>query len=158
MKSNLSTTDFKKRLAELTSKEKDFYFLTPYNSSGTPFCGEFDDNNFELTRNSFFKHVNALVIKGEYKALDEYSSDVTYTIGLSSFGRNLSILIYCFAFGFFNAVIFINQSSLNDSFLLILLTINGVLIFSGLLVFAVNGLTKRIVNQRFKEEFEIDVQ
>ncbi|HMV09523.1 MAG TPA: hypothetical protein PK325_09815 [Cyclobacteriaceae bacterium] len=129
MKSNLNTTDFKKRLAELTSKEKDFYFLTPYNSSGTPFCGTFDDDTFELTRNSFWRHVKAVVIKGEYKALNENSCEVTYTIGLTRFMRNSAIVIFSFAFVLFNAVIFINQSSLNDSFLSILLTINGVLIF-----------------------------
>lgn len=156
MKSNLNKQDFKKRLAELTSKEDDFYFFTPYKFSGEPFCGAFDDDTFELTRNSFWRHVRAVVIKGEYKALDENSCEVTYTIGLTRFMRNAAIVIFSFAFVLFNAVIFINRNSFHDPFLSILFTINGVFIFSGLLVFTMNGLSKRIVNQRFKEEFEID--
>ena len=38
-----------------------------------------------------------------------------------------------------------------------LLTINGFMIFAGLWGLTINWLTKRIVNKRFKEEFEIGV-
>lgn len=157
MKSNLNQKEFKKRLTELTSKEKDFYFLTPYDSSGTPFCGEFDDNTFELTRNSVWRHVKAFVIKGEYRALDNNSSDVTYTIALTKFMRNSTIVFSCFAFILFNAVIIINRNDFNESFWFIFLTINGVMIFAGFSGLIINGLTKRVVTQRFKEEFEIEV-
>lgn len=156
MKSNLNKQDFKKRLAELTSKEDDFYFFTPYKFSGKPFCGAFDDDTFELTRNSFWRHVKAVVIKGEYKSLDENSCEVTYTIGLTRFMRNSGIVIFCFALVLFNLIIFINRNSFYASFLSTLLTINGFYIFSGLVAFTMNELSKRVVNQRFKEEFEID--
>lgn len=82
MKSNLNRTEFKKRLAELTSKEKNFYFFTSYNFNGTPFCGVHDDKTFELTRNSFWQHVKAITIKGQYKQLDKDSTEVTYTLSL----------------------------------------------------------------------------
>lgn len=157
MKSNLNKQDFKKRLAELTSKEDDFYFFTPYKFSGEPFCGAFDDDTFELTRNSFWRHVKAVVIKGEYKALDENSCEVTYTIGLTRFMRNSGIVIFCFFLVLFNAAIFINQASFHNPLLPNLLLVNGLIIFVGLWAFTINWVTKRIVSQRFKEEFEIDV-
>jgi hypothetical protein len=95
MKSELDYKEFKRRLTELTSKEKDFYLLTPYNSSGTPFCGTFDDSTFDLTRNSFWRHVKALQIKGEYRQVDNGSTEVNYTIGQSKFMRTFSISFFC---------------------------------------------------------------
>src|SRR5688572_12351414 len=80
MKSNLNKTEFKKRLTEIASAEKEFY-LIPYNFSGTPFCGTYDDSKFELTRNSLFIHVKAITIKGEYKELGNSSTKVLYTVG-----------------------------------------------------------------------------
>ena len=157
MKSNLKKTEFKKRLTDLTSKEKDFSLFTSYNSAGTPFCGAYDDKTFELTRNSFWRNVKALVIKGEYKELDNNSTEVTYKIGLTKFMRNLTIVFGCFTFILFNTVIIINRNNFEEPFLPILLTINGFMIFAGLWGLAINWLTKRIVNQRFREEFEIEV-
>lgn len=157
MKSNLGKKEFAKRLTDLTSKEKDFYLLTPYNSSGAPFCGEFNDTTFELRRNSFWRHVKAFVIKGQYKELDNNSTDVTYTIGLTKFMRNLTILFGCFSFVILNLTIIINRGGFKEPFLPILLTINGFMIFAGLWGLAMHWLTKRIVNERFKQEFEIGV-
>jgi hypothetical protein len=157
MKSNLKKTEFKKRLTELTSKEKDFSLFTSYNSSGTPFCGTYDDKTFELTRNSFWRHVKAIVIKGEYKEFDNNSTEVIYTIGVTKFMRNLTIVFACFSFILFNTVIIVNGDNFKEPFLSVILTINGFIIFAGLWGLTINFLTKRIVNQRFKEEFEIGV-
>ena len=87
MKSALEYKEFKRRLHELTSKEKEFYLLTPYNFSGRPFCGKFDDATFILTRNSLWTHVKAIEIKGEYKDGGNGSTAVDYTVGHSKFMR-----------------------------------------------------------------------
>ncbi len=157
MKSNLNKTEFKKRLTELTSKEKDFYFITPYNSSGTPFCGEYDDRTFELTRNSFWQHVKVIVIKGEYNQLDNDSTEVSYALGWTKFTRNLFIVFISLAFVGLNTflIVFSYKSGFKISSLLI---INGFLAIGCLLISVVNWTTKKIVNQRFKEEFEIGLE
>ena len=90
MISSLNKAEFKKRLTELTSPEKEFY-LIPYNFSGTPFCGTYGDATFELTRNSLFIHAKAITIKGEFRELDNRSTQVSYRIGWANFWKNLSI-------------------------------------------------------------------
>ncbi|HND86136.1 MAG TPA: hypothetical protein PLU50_10025 [Pseudobdellovibrionaceae bacterium] len=157
MKSTLSQADFRKRLAQLTSKEKDIYFFTSYNWSGTPFCGKYDDNTFELTRNSHWGHVKAITIKGEYKGLDNNATEVIYTIGFTRFTRNMMVVFVCLAFIMFNTAIFYHRDTLKESLLSVFLTLNGILIFGGLWGLLMNWLAKRAINQRFKEEFEIGV-
>ena len=61
------------------------------------------------------------------------------------------------AFIGFNAII-ITREGLGFSMQSTLLTFNGFLIFACLWVKAVNWVLKKIVNQRFKEEFEIGVE
>lgn len=156
MKSNLNLLAFKKRLTALTSEEKGFYFITPYNPSGTPFCGTYNESSFELTRNSFWTHAKAFVIKGEYKSFDHKSTEVTYEIGWRKFMRNLFIVFNVLAFIGINTVAIVNTENFDTSLLSILLTLNGFLIVGNLWVFMTNWVTKRIINQRFKEEFEIE--
>jgi hypothetical protein len=158
LKSRLNKNEFKARLIKLTSAEKGFYFFTPYNSSGTPFCGKYDDDTFELTRNSFWKHIKAITIKGEYKESDNNTTEVSYTIGLSRFVRMFSILVPCIAFVFLNSTIIINRNSFNESFLSVLLTLNGFLIFGLVWAFMSEWFTKTSIDQRFKEAFGIGVE
>lgn len=158
MRSNLNIKEFKKRLTELISEEKGLYLLTPYNSSGKPFCGTFDEKKFELTRNSFWIHVKAIVIKGEYRNLDNKWTDISYEIGWTKFMRNLFIAFNGIVFIGFNTFIILNVNHFDTRLLSILLPVNGVLVFANIWVLTVNWLTKKIVNQRFKEEFEIDVE
>jgi hypothetical protein len=101
--------------------------------------------------------VKAIVIKGEYKEFDNNSTEVIYTIGLTKFMKNLTIVFACFAFILFNTVIIVNGDNFKEPFLSVILTINGFMVFAGLWGLTINFLTKRIVNQRFKEEFEIGV-
>jgi hypothetical protein len=154
MKSNLNKREFKRRLTELTSKEKDFYLFTSYNSSGTPFCGDYNDKTFELTRNSFWRHVKNIVIKGEYKEWDKNSTEVTYTVGWTKFMKTLFIVFPILTFIGLNTVLIVISKN-SDYSLLSLLAINGFLAFGCLWVAIVNWTTKRIVDQRFKQEFEI---
>jgi hypothetical protein len=158
MKSHLNINEFKRRLTALTSKEKDFYFIISYNSSGTPFCGRYDDKTFDLTRNSFWRHVKFLIIKGEYKELNNNSTEVTYTIGWSKFVRNVFAVFTCIIFLGLNTVLLINADKYEYSFSSLVLTVNGFLAFGCLWSAIVNLLTKRIVNQRFREEFEIGLE
>ncbi len=156
MKSKLSKAEFKKRLIKLTSKEKDFYLFTPYNSSGTPFCGKYDDKTFELTRNSFWRHVKAIIIKGEYKESNNNSTEVIYTISWTKFMRALSVIFLGLTFIGINTVLIVMSKNSNHS-LTSLLAINGFIAFGCLWVMIINQITKRIINQRFKKEFEIEV-
>ncbi|MFM7852981.1 MAG: hypothetical protein ACKO96_13965 [Flammeovirgaceae bacterium] len=158
MKSNLNATEFKRRLSELTSEEKVFYFITPYNSAGTPFCGTFDERAFELTLNSFWTHAKAVVVKGAYKRLDNNSTEVTYRIGWTRFTKNLFIFFNVFAAVGMNMLIIINRDTFDIPLSSILLTLNGFWGFSNICVLIVNWVTKKIVDQRFREEFEIGVE
>ena len=158
MKSRLSKEEFKLRLTKLTSKDKDFSIFSSYNFSGTPFCGTYDDSKFELTRNSFWRHVKDLIIKGEYRELNGDSTEVTYTIGLTKFKRNLAIAFACFLFLIPNTIIILNQDHFGQTLLPTLLKINAFLGFGCLSGIALTRMTKKIVNQRFKDEFEIDLE
>ncbi|MCZ8216175.1 MAG: hypothetical protein O9262_08050, partial [Cyclobacteriaceae bacterium] len=55
-----------------------------------------------------------------------------------------------------NVVAILNKDTSEPSLLSILLTLNGFLIIGNLWAFFINWITKRIINQRFKEEFEIE--
>ncbi len=155
MKSNLNKKEFKRRLTELTSKEKDFYFITSYNSSGTMFCGTHDDQTFELTRNSFWRHVKVIIIKGEYKDADNNLTEVTYEVGLSKFTRNFLFVFAGLVFVAVNIFFLVVRDKVDPS---VFLTINGFLAFGCLWGLTINWMTKKIVNQRFKEAFEIGIE
>jgi hypothetical protein len=156
MRSSLNKKEFNRRLAALTSKEKDFYFISPFNSSGTPFCGTYDDRTFELTRNSFWKHVKAIVIKGEYKDAENNSTEVIYELGWTKFMTNLFLVFICLIFLALNTFLIINREQANYSLLSLSLTLNGFLLLGSLWIAIVNWVTKKIVNQRFKQEFRLD--
>src|SRR5258706_7412955 len=93
MKSQLTKRDFEKRLRELISPEKDFYLLTPYNFSGTPFCGTFDNSAFDLTRNSFWVHVKTFRIKGQFKDSDNLT-EVVYEVEQTKFTSHFTAIIF----------------------------------------------------------------
>lgn len=158
MKSSLNLSEFKSRLTELTSEENGFYFITPYNWSGTPFCGTYDERTFELTKNSFWTHVKAIVVRGEYKQLDDYSTDVTYEIGWTKFMKRFFVAFNIAALVGINAFILVNRDRLEIPVLTMLVTLNGVLVFGNLLCLAVNWVTRTIVDQRFRDEFKIGVE
>jgi hypothetical protein len=157
MKSNLNKTEFKKRLTEITSPEKEFYII-PYNFSGTPFCGTYDDSTFELTRNSLFIHVKAITIKGEFKGLDNTSTEVIFKIGWTKFRKYAFILFTCSAFIGLNTLLIVLRSNFDLSLKYAFLVLNGFLVFGCLWVLTINWITKRIIEQRFKEEFEIGLE
>ncbi len=127
MKSNLTKQEFKKRLKELTSSDEGFYLLTPYNLSGTPFCGTFNGRTFELTRNSHWRHVKNIIIKGEYGDSDKHSTKVTYEVGLSKTMKNLMKGFLIFSIILFNGFVLYSSDHFNLS---IFLTINGFIIFA----------------------------
>lgn len=152
MKSNLNKIDFKRRLIDLTSREKFVYFITPYNFSGKPFCGDFDDSTFTLTKNSFWRHVKAIQIKGEYKQFDKNSTEVIYKIGYSDFMRYAAVAFFSIVFIGFNVVLI----SFTEEKVSKIISFNIFLCFMGLLGFVVTWISKKIVTQRFEEEFDID--
>ncbi len=155
MKSNLNKTEFKRRLTELTSMEKPFYLLTPFNFSGKPFSGIFDDSKFGLTKNSFWTHVKAIEIKGEYRQSDNNTTEVIYTVGISRFFRIFSFMFFGLALIGFNTILFFNWDKVPIS---VFMTVNGFLIFACLWVLLVNWITSKIMNQRFQQEFEIGIE
>jgi hypothetical protein len=155
MKSDLDYKELKRLLTELTTKEKDFYLFTPYNSSGTPFCGTFDDSTFDLTRNSFWRHVKLIQIKGKYRHDDNGSTIVDYSIGQSKFMRTFSIVFFCAVFVAINIFLFVFRDKVEYS---VFFALNGFLGFGLLWAYGINWVTRRIVNQRFKDEFKIGVE
>lgn len=157
MRSNLSTEEFKNRLKELVSKEKEFYFFTTYNPLGTPFCGSYDEHGFELTRNSFWKHVKVVLIKGTYRALSNGSTEVIYEVGLKRSLKFLLVMLNGLVVVGLNILIAVNRDSFDSSILSIVLTLNGFLVFANLWGLVIAWMTKRVVSQRFKYEFGIDV-
>jgi hypothetical protein len=158
MKSNLNKTEFEKRLTELVSEEKGFFFITSYNSSGTPFCGTHDDKSFELTRNSFWRHAKAITIRGEYKASDNNTTEVTYELGLSKFTKFFFIAVNSAVFILFNTLVILTSNNFDSGILLMLLIFHGFLVFANLWGFTVNWVTKKLVDRRFKEAFEIGIE
>ena len=158
MKSNLNKEQFQRRLTALTSKDKEIFFITPYNSSGTPFCGTYDDTTFELTRNSILVATKTIKIKGEYKKLNEDSTEVFYKVGWTNFAKNLFIVIIGLAFVGGNIALMLAGNYLGFSFVTMFLTLNGLLIFICFWVMTINWIIGKIVNQRFKEEFEIEIE
>jgi hypothetical protein len=155
MKSNLSKTEFKRRLTQQTSKEKAFFLVTPFNFSGTAFCGTFDDSKFDLTRNSFWIHVKAIEIKGEYQQADNKTTEVIYTIGISKFFKQFSWTAFGLGIIAFNTILFVFRDRTPIS---TFLTINGFFVFAYLWFLTVNWITTRLVNQRFQNEFEIGIE
>ena len=116
IKSDLNVIEFKERLAELTVPEKRLYLFSPFTSSGTPFCGTFNDSTFELTRNSLWTHVKAIVVKGEYKQLDSNSTEVRYTVGLPKFIKIFSIILLCIIVPTISFLLIRNQVPLSTFF------------------------------------------
>ncbi|MBI3221100.1 MAG: hypothetical protein HYZ44_16430 [Bacteroidetes bacterium] len=154
MKSTLSKQDFQKRLEDLTSKEKDFFFI-PYDFSGKPFCGTYDANTFDLARNSILSNVRMLRIKGEFKESEKTGTDVTYQIRSPQWMNYLLVILNVLIFlGMLLLVVFTN----NYNNVKLILTLSGVFVFGNGWVWLVNKITRSMINQRFKEEFEIGVE
>ncbi|HQQ97091.1 MAG TPA: hypothetical protein PLX35_07495 [Cyclobacteriaceae bacterium] len=155
MKSELNHKEFKRRLTDLTSKKEHFWWFTPYNSSGTPFCGTYDDSTFDLTLNSFWGPMRQFEIIGRYREADNGSTEIEYTIGRSKFMRTFLTIAFTIIFTAFNTVLIVFWDKVEYSGFF---TLNGFLGFGVLWSCGINWVTKRIVNQRFKDEFEIGVE
>ncbi|GHN01801.1 hypothetical protein WSM22_32900 [Cytophagales bacterium WSM2-2] len=151
MKSNLTKKEFKRRLTELTSPEKNFNILTSYNFSGTPFCGRFNDSTFELTRNSFWRHVKSITIQGQFKELDQNYTEVVYKVGIRPFEKKAMRIFTGLAFLGVNFILVFIQINLG-----LILTLNGLLILFVLFAIGINRVTTRLIDQRFRQEFKIE--
>ena len=151
MKSNLGKKEFKRRLTELTSPEKHFNILTSYNLSGTPFCGRFNDSTFELTRNSFWRHVKSITIQGQFKELDQNYTEVTYKVGIRPFEKKALRVFIILAFLGINSILVFTQINLG-----LTITLNGLLISFVLFAMGINWVTTRLIDQRFRQEFNIE--
>jgi hypothetical protein len=155
MISNLTKKEFKERLTQRTSKEKAFYFFTPFSFSGTPFCGTFDDSKFDLTRNSFWTSTKAIQIKGEYRPLNNKATEVIYSVGILNFYRNFLRIFLGLCLVGINILLFVFRDQLGVS---VFLTLNGFFIFAYSLFLISTWILKKIVNQRFQQEFEIGIE
>jgi hypothetical protein len=155
MKSTLTQYEFKERLEKLTAHGDGIYFFTPYDFSGKPFFGTYDDTKFQIRRNSFWRHVIAVEIKGEYKPSANNLTEVNYEVKLSKFGRYFTFIIGGLSFVFLNILLIIKGETFDIKTTMV---INGFWGFAFLLGFFVNWITKKIVNQRFKEEFKIGIK
>ncbi len=153
MRSNLSKEAFKKRLEEQTEKEKDFFFFTSYQSSGKIFCGTYDDTSFDLTKNTFWSHIKAMRIKGQFETADHRTTEVTYEIGLSKWARLFSYIAGGLTVTGLNFLFFFFSDNVNIA---TALTLNGFLMFAALWSFIINWIARKIVTQRFEDEFEIE--
>jgi len=97
-------------------------------------------------------------VKGEYKRQDDNSTDVTYSVGLTRFTRILFIVFSSFVFIGINVFLIANRNIFDRSLLSILLALNGFWVMGNVFGLIVNWVTKKIVDQRFREEFEIGVE
>jgi hypothetical protein len=151
MKSTLKKQEFQRRLEELTSEEKDFFFI-PYNFSGKPFCGTYDARTFDLARNSILSNVRMLRIKGEYKESEKTGTEVTYQIRRPKWMNYvLMILDALFFLGMLSLIVFTD----NYTNVKLILTLLGIFVFGNGWFWLVNKITRIMIDQRFKEEFEI---
>src|SRR5260221_8288237 len=146
MKSDLTKTEFKQRLAELTSKEK-----TLFNFSRKPFCGTFDGSTFDLARNSFWPHVKTIRIRGEYIKIGYNATEVIYEIGVSKSFQFLALLFFGSTFIGINIILIASKANASAIF-----TFSGFWIFAGLWYKGLNWMSTKVVNQRFQTEFEIE--
>lgn len=152
MISELRISEFRKRLAESTSPDEEFYIFTPYNFSGAPFCGTFDDARFELSRNSFWRHVKAIRITGKYWATEGDKTEVFVEIGLSKAQRIWIGVFILVVFVSLNSILVFNPG-LSDVHLT--LTINGLLVVSALWWLLRERMIVKRISRRFNSEFEI---
>lgn len=141
-------------MTDLTSKKEHFWWFTPYNSSGTPFCGTYDDSTFDLTLNSFWGPVRAIEIKGKFREADNGCTEVDYTIGQSKFIKTFSKVFFFIVLVATNSLLVVFRSKVEYP---AFFALNGFLGFGLLWSYGINWVTKRMVNQRFKDEFEIGV-
>lgn len=153
MESTLSKTQFKQRLVEVTSSEEGAFFITSYNFSGTPFCGTHDDSSFVLTRNSFLVNVKSIVIEGAYTETHQKTTEVNYSLRLPRYQGVLYIILNVIAFFGINLAILWNSKT--EIPWMILATANGFLIFMNLWGYVIHLISRRLVDQRFRDVFEI---
>jgi len=155
MKSTLTQYEFKEKLEKLTAHGDGIYFFTPYDFSGKPFFGTYDDTKFQIRKNSFWKHVIAVEIKGEYKPSANNLTEVNYEIKLSNFGQYFTFVVGGISFVFLNIFLITKRETFDFETRIV---INGFWAFAFLWGFLVNWITKKIVDQRFKEEFKIGIK
>lgn len=149
MKSTLTKTEFKQRLVALTLKEKNF--TTPFRSARKPFCGTFSDSDFDLTINSFWPHVKAIRIKGEFVRIDNNTTEVFYEVGVPKPLRFLALLFFGATFVGINLILIVSGENA-----LMIFAASGIWIFAALTSIAFNRISAKMVNQRFQAEFEIE--
>lgn len=152
MKAKSSLRDFEKRLKELTDEESSFFFLTPFNFSGKPFCGTFDGTSFNLTRNSFWRHIKSISIKGNYKRLGT-STEIEYTIDVSRFTRIFSIIFYILTLVGINIFFFFKRQQFDTT---AVIGLNIFWLFGAVIAIVVTWIGKKIVKERFHTEFDIE--
>lgn len=144
--------DFEKKLNDLTSKEKLVSFITTYQFTGKPFCGEFDDTTFRLTRNTPWTSTKAVLIQGTFQRNREGITELEYEVR-SKYSRSIVILLS------FALLLFVNVPLLAGAEKLLfadLLKINGFFCVGFLFQLVVFHFKKRIVEERFTTEFEIE--
>jgi hypothetical protein len=153
MKGESTLKNFEERLKELTSAEPSIWFISPYQRSGRPFCGTFDDSSFNLTRNSIWNHVKWISIDGTFKKSDDGTTEVDYEIGTTRRMKAFSIIFFAFTLIGINIFLFNYKDSLANS---AIIALNGFWLFAFLWWQLVNRITRKIVEERFQTEFNIE--
>lgn len=96
-----------------------------------------------------------LRIKGEYKESERSGTEVTYQIGWPKWTSYFLVILDILLFvGIFLLVIFTN----NQNNLKLIWTLLGIFAFGNGWVCLVNKITRSLIDQRFKDEFEIEVE
>ncbi len=152
MISKLSPEQFHERLTELTAFDQTISFFTRYGFSGKPFNGTFTNDTFELTKNSNWQHIKGILIKGTYKINSNNKTKIELEIETSNklkiFIRILFILV----------LLIINTLLMNSNFdSSKIFILNGWVIFMFLFGAIITKFSKFLVNQKFKNEFEVDM-
>jgi hypothetical protein len=149
MKAKSNLKDFEKELKQLTTKES-FFFLTPLDFSGKPFCGSFDHSTFDLTRNSMWQHIRAISIKGSYRREGDVT-EVEYEVGVDKFSRIFARVVFILLAVGLNIIVLVSHRfDASD-----VIALNFFLLAAWLLLAMMNWISKKIVEERFETEFEI---
>ncbi|MGL1888805.1 MAG: hypothetical protein OCD76_20000 [Reichenbachiella sp.] len=152
MISKLSPEQFHKRLTELTVFDQTISFFSRHEFSGKPFNGTFTNDTFELTKNSHWQHIKGILIKGTYKVNSNNKTEIELKIETSNKLKIFIRILFILVLLIINTLLMNSNFDSSKFFIL-----NGWVIFMFLFGATTTKFSKFLVNQKFKNEFGVDM-
>lgn len=158
MTSRLTKEEFELRLNKMTNPgppwimSSPFAIFTIFSNCSKPFYGEFDKNQFQLTRNSIAAfHNTYYIVIGQYSENEDSSVVIKYQIKPLRFHYYASRVSVTLLLIFINVTLLLNNETVLQLFIFANL-IMGLLLF---IRFKVESLCKNRLEQRFIDEFRL---